>query len=193
MPWRRAWQRTPAFLPGESHRPRSLAGYSPRNCKEWDTTEATSHSRVQVKDIPKWNSAPPVRRSPPQVAVRAGISDCLRASLCFFSHPVGTRKILSSQVLVKTVRGYAHKGFTALQCPAHHKHKLQERPIGKAETSSERQEPSPPPAGEQPGCRSFPRSRVGPRGTLSKVGQLRGSPSRVSWGHLYPQRRPGWG
>ena len=29
MPWRRAWQRTPVFLPGESRGQRSLAGYSP--------------------------------------------------------------------------------------------------------------------------------------------------------------------
>jgi len=27
--WRRAWQPTSAFLPGESHGQRSLAGYSP--------------------------------------------------------------------------------------------------------------------------------------------------------------------
>ena len=31
IPWRRAWQPTPVFLPGESHGQRSLAGYSP-----WD-------------------------------------------------------------------------------------------------------------------------------------------------------------
>ena len=29
IPWRRAWQPTPAFLPGESHGQRSLGGYSP--------------------------------------------------------------------------------------------------------------------------------------------------------------------
>ena len=29
IPWRRAWQPIPAFLPGEFHRERSLAGYSP--------------------------------------------------------------------------------------------------------------------------------------------------------------------
>ena len=29
LPWRRAWQPTPVFLPGESHGQRSLAGYSP--------------------------------------------------------------------------------------------------------------------------------------------------------------------
>ena len=40
IPWRRAWQPTPGFLPGESHGQRSLAGYSPLGCKELDTTEA---------------------------------------------------------------------------------------------------------------------------------------------------------
>ena len=29
VPWKRAWQLTPVFLPGESHRPRSLVGYTP--------------------------------------------------------------------------------------------------------------------------------------------------------------------
>ena len=29
IPWRRAWQPTPVFLPGESHGWRGLAGYSP--------------------------------------------------------------------------------------------------------------------------------------------------------------------
>ena len=29
IPWRREWQPTPVFLPGESHGQRSLVGYSP--------------------------------------------------------------------------------------------------------------------------------------------------------------------
>jgi len=37
--WRRAWQPTPVFLPGESRGQRSLAGYSPGGQKESDTTE----------------------------------------------------------------------------------------------------------------------------------------------------------
>ena len=41
--WRRKWQPTPVFLPGESHGQRRLAGYSPWGCKELDT-EATSHT-----------------------------------------------------------------------------------------------------------------------------------------------------
>ena len=39
IPWRRKWQPTPVLLPGESHGWRSLVGYSPWGCKEWDTTE----------------------------------------------------------------------------------------------------------------------------------------------------------
>ena len=40
-PWRRAWQPTPGFLPGESYGERSLAGYNPWGRKESDMTEAT--------------------------------------------------------------------------------------------------------------------------------------------------------
>ena len=41
MHWRRKWQPTPVFLPGESHGWRSLVGCSPWGCRELDTTEAT--------------------------------------------------------------------------------------------------------------------------------------------------------
>ena len=39
IPWRREWQSSPVFLPGESHGQRSLVGYSPGGRKESDTTE----------------------------------------------------------------------------------------------------------------------------------------------------------
>ena len=38
MPWRRQWQPSPVFLPGEFHGQSSRAGYSPWGCKESDTT-----------------------------------------------------------------------------------------------------------------------------------------------------------
>ena len=38
-PWRREWQPTPVFLPGEFHGQRSLVGYSPGGRKESDTAE----------------------------------------------------------------------------------------------------------------------------------------------------------
>ena len=41
IPWRRTWQPTPGFLPGESHGQRSLVGYSPWGHTESDTTEHT--------------------------------------------------------------------------------------------------------------------------------------------------------
>ena len=37
--WRRKWQFTLVFLPGECHGQRSLAGYSPWGHKESDTTK----------------------------------------------------------------------------------------------------------------------------------------------------------
>ena len=39
IPWRREWQPTPVFLPGESHGQRGLAGYSPWDHEESSTTE----------------------------------------------------------------------------------------------------------------------------------------------------------
>ena len=48
IPWRREWQLTPVFLPGESHGQRSLAGYSP----ESDTTEQPK-SRLYTR-VPSW-------------------------------------------------------------------------------------------------------------------------------------------
>ena len=39
IPWRRKWQPTPVFLPGESHGQRSLVGYSPWGNKESDMTK----------------------------------------------------------------------------------------------------------------------------------------------------------
>ena len=41
MHWRRKWQPTPMFLPGEFHGRRSLVGCSPWGRTELDTTEAT--------------------------------------------------------------------------------------------------------------------------------------------------------
>ena len=42
IPWRREWQPTPVFLPGESHGQRSLVGYSPWGPKE---TEQLNHQQ----------------------------------------------------------------------------------------------------------------------------------------------------
>ena len=41
MPWRRKWQPTPVFLPGESQGRASLVGFRLRGRAESDTTEVT--------------------------------------------------------------------------------------------------------------------------------------------------------
>ena len=47
IPWRRAWEPTPVFLPGESHGQSSLVGYSSWGRKELDTTEVPYHARTE--------------------------------------------------------------------------------------------------------------------------------------------------
>ena len=47
IPWRRKWQATPVFLPGESHGQRSLAGYSPGS--QTDTTERLTSKLIKYK------------------------------------------------------------------------------------------------------------------------------------------------
>ena len=48
--WRRKWQPTPVFLPGESQRQESLVGCHLWGHTESDKTEATSQKQQQQKD-----------------------------------------------------------------------------------------------------------------------------------------------
>ena len=50
IPWKREWPPTPVFLPGEFHGLRSVAGYSPQGCKEWDTIERLTPSLYHVSN-----------------------------------------------------------------------------------------------------------------------------------------------
>ena len=49
MPWRRKWQPTPAFMPGESHGQRSLEGYRPQGSKGSYTTEVTKYKHLHTE------------------------------------------------------------------------------------------------------------------------------------------------
>ena len=64
IPWRRAWQPTPGFLPGESHGQRSLAGYSPQGCKQQDMTEATYVITCNHPTKRSWWAFPQLRGDP---------------------------------------------------------------------------------------------------------------------------------
>ena len=55
--WRRKWQPTPVFLPGESHGQRSLVGYSPWGRWESDRTERL-HFHFSLSYIGEGNGNP---------------------------------------------------------------------------------------------------------------------------------------
>ena len=57
IPWRRKWQPTPVFLPGESHGGRSLVGCSPWGCKESDVPELL-HFHFSLSCIGEGNDNP---------------------------------------------------------------------------------------------------------------------------------------
>ena len=59
-PWRRKWQPTPEYLPGQFHGQRSLVGYSPWDCKELDTTVITTGSSHSGHRPPCPQSAAPL-------------------------------------------------------------------------------------------------------------------------------------
>ena len=56
--WRRARQPTPVFLPGESHRQRSLVSSGPEGCKELDVTEVPYHTHMLDPAILFWSIYP---------------------------------------------------------------------------------------------------------------------------------------
>ena len=52
FPWRRKWQPTPVFLPGESNGRKSLVGYSPWGRKESDATSLALSFMLNLQ--PAW-------------------------------------------------------------------------------------------------------------------------------------------
>ena len=51
IPWRRKWQPTPVLLPEKPYGQRSLAGCSPRVCKESDTTERLNGRKCTISSV----------------------------------------------------------------------------------------------------------------------------------------------
>ena len=58
MCWRRKWQPTPVFLPGESHGQRNLAGYSSQRCKESDLFGSNLAARRDFPNCPVVKTRP---------------------------------------------------------------------------------------------------------------------------------------
>ena len=51
IPWRSAWQPTPVFLENPMDKETWLVGYSPKGCKESDTTEATLQAHIHALEL----------------------------------------------------------------------------------------------------------------------------------------------
>ena len=58
MHWRRKWQPSPVFLPGESRRWRSLVGCRLWDGTESDATEATQQQNYLIKKKKRWPPMP---------------------------------------------------------------------------------------------------------------------------------------
>ena len=56
IPWRKAKQPSPLFLPGETHGQLSVAGYGAQGHKELDMTEATYTHTHDFTTRPEYNS-----------------------------------------------------------------------------------------------------------------------------------------
>ena len=73
-PWRRKWQLTPVFLPGQSHGQRTLAGYIHGVTKSW--TRLTEHLYWQVLTLSCRNKGCGITltRHPPETAGKVKVS-----------------------------------------------------------------------------------------------------------------------
>ena len=90
MHWRRKWQPTPVFLPGESQGWRSLVGCPLRGRTELDTTEATSQQQQLVTQLVK--NSPAMQETQVQFLGlgRSGGEGIGLPTLVFFIFPSGS-------------------------------------------------------------------------------------------------------
>ena len=77
IPWRRKWQATPVFLPGESHGWMSLVHCGSWGCKELDTTEhACMHIHYYAANLGIWHCLRRVTISQVKVQVKRMTVGC---------------------------------------------------------------------------------------------------------------------
>ena len=75
MHWRRKWQPTPVFLPGESQGWGSLVGCCLWDRAEWDTTEATQQQQQQIPGLgssPREGNGNPLQYSCLEISMGGG-------------------------------------------------------------------------------------------------------------------------
>ena len=95
IPWRRALQTTPVFLPGDSHGQRSLVGYSPWGHNESDMTEwLSTHTHSGVGGTGHWDPKSMILITTKQ------IGSCM--GLCFIRLKLHLTAILSLKFYLPT-------------------------------------------------------------------------------------------
>ena len=93
--WRRKWQPTPVFLPGESQGPGSLVGFRLWGRTESDTTEATQQQQQQQPSLSITNSQSLLRlMSIESVMPSNHLILCPRFSSCLQSFPASGESVL---------------------------------------------------------------------------------------------------
>ena len=98
VPWRRAWQPTPVFLPGESHGQRSLVGSRSWGRRESDTTEwlSTAPGDAARRRVSPLSSSDPCSRRPGHVcSPQAHLCAPSLVSFCF-SRPSNNTSLTES-------------------------------------------------------------------------------------------------
>ena len=112
IPWRRSWQPTPVFLPGESPGQRSLVGYSPWGPTESDTTAVTYHACTYVHThthTHTWNDNHSFSKIWPSKHVYEHAKYSIKRDICFWhagirrsTHPLHKKQVESWMKLSKT-------------------------------------------------------------------------------------------
>ena len=116
IPWRRKWQPTPVFLPGEYHGQRSLEGYSPRGRKKvrhnLATKPSTSVSPRRIGTTSRTFSAVPKVPAQSPAHSRCPMSICWENE--WFSLDSWTVHVASVISNSGTLRAVAHKAPLAM-------------------------------------------------------------------------------
>ena len=129
FPWRREWQPTPVFLPGESHVQRSLVGYSPWGHKEQDIAELLStredHRQVitQIRVAQKTCNRYYLSKGPKEVSYAAMQIRVMQKSRGksmsgVFEKLHGSNQLLWHKRWRKVVRDAVHRLRRTAFCPA---------------------------------------------------------------------------
>ena len=117
IPWRRKWQPTPVSLPGESHGRRRLAGCSPWDLKELDSTDHThTHTHIHTHThthtyIHTYTHTPegtlssqPLDFSPLRMNLDFDLQNYKIINLCYFQPP-GLWQFVTA-VIANEIRGW---------------------------------------------------------------------------------------